>query len=588
MGEQAMSDDVTTTGAGLARDFPRPTVSGVEVERDVPITAEDGTILRVDIYHPTDWRETRYPALFAVSGYQKSLVGLPTCPVFPFVETGPIEWYVQRGYVYVLADARGTGTSEGRWEMLSREEQRDLYDVIEWIAAQQWSNEKVGMIGQSYFGLVQWLAAAQQPPHLTCIAPYDAWVDPYRDCLYHGGIACNFGSVWDRVLKANHVWGPDRDRPLRFGLGVADTMLEHPFEDEFWRERSSYEQLPDITIPVLSVGNWGKNSVHVRGNILGYERVGGVKRLRMEGGALHPALNIAKSLMDFESEELHEALFAPWYDHWLRDVDNGVLDGPPVSLYVSGVGENRHYAEWPPAQAVDTSFYLGGNESEARFSLNDGTLATQIDPASDDAGGALASTSYDYPNALWHVGTATITSLGVPNPVANILTFATSELDEDLEVVGRPRLELYASSDQLDTDFFVRVADESPRPPELHPELPSPALFVSKGWLRASHRALDQERTTAYRPFHDHTAPSPLEPGTIYRFDIELTPMAHVFRAGHQIRVDLANGDTPLLEAVFDHYYTPKVGTDTIHHNSTYPSRLVLPGLPSGTSGDDT
>src|SRR5271155_2078720 len=341
-----MSEDVTKarSRAGLAREFPRPSVPGVEVERDVPITAEDGTVLRADIYHPTDWRQTRYPALLAVAPFQKALAGLPVVPLYPFAETGPIEWYVQRGYVYVLADVRGTGTSEGRFGLLSRDEQHDLYDVIEWIAQQDWCTEKIGMTGQSYYGLVQWLAAAQHPPHLTCIAPYDAWVDPYRDCLYHGGIPCKFGAIMDHAMEWNHVWGPDPDRPSHFDFGAAHAILHHPIEDDFWRERASYEQLPEITIPVLSVGNWGKNSVHVRGNILGYERVGGIKRLRMEGGAEFPSLNVAKSLLAFASVELHERVFAPWFDYWLRGIDTGVLDGPPVSLHVSGVGEDRLYS----------------------------------------------------------------------------------------------------------------------------------------------------------------------------------------------------------------------------------------------------
>lgn len=555
--------------SATVRRFDRPAVAGVGVERDVTITARDGTELSADIYHPLDWDRQPYPALLAVSGYQKALAGLPVLPAYPFRETGPIEWYVKRGYVYVLADARGTGESGGQWALLGAAEQDDLYDMVEWIARQPWCTAKVGMIGQSYYGVVQWLAAAAQPPHLTCIAPYDALVDLYRDAMFHGGIPCNFAAEWDRVLRANHVWGPHPDRPLRFATNPVDACLSHPFDDEFWRVRAALPQLDKITIPVLSVGNWGKNSLHARGNILGYERVAGVKRLRMQSAAQPASLNVAKALLDFESIELHEHLLAPWYDYWLRDIDNGALDTPPVSLFVSGIDEDQTFSDWPPVGAEDTSFYLAAGTEPVRFSLNDGALATEPPHT-----GAAA---YSYPDALWHLGTATVTSLGVPNPVARVLTFSTPPLTEDLQVVGCPRLELFASSDQLDTDFIVKVSDVGARPEQLHPELPTPATTVTKGWLRASHRELDPARSTEQGPHHTHRDPRPLEPVVVYQFLIELMPMAHVFRRGHSIRVEIANGDSPVTDAIFAHYYGLKAGTDTVHFGDRHPSRLVLP-----------
>jgi uncharacterized protein len=555
--------------SATARRFDRPAVAGVAVERDVTVTARDGTLLSADIYHPLDWDQQSYPGLLAVSGYQKAVAGLPVLPTYPFRETGPIEWYVKRGYVYVLADVRGTGESSGQWAMQGIDEQNDLYDMVEWIAGRPWCTGKIGMIGQSYYGLVQWLAAATQPPHLTCIAPYDALVDHYRDSLFHGGIPCNFAAEWDRVLRANHVWGPQPDLPLRFATNPVDACLMHPLDDEFWQERAAFPNLGKITIPVLSVGNWGKNSLHARGNILGYEMSTGVRRLRMQAGAQPPSLNVAKALLDFEAIELHEQVLAPWYDYWLRGIDNGVLDGPPVSVFVSGVDEDRAFAEWPPAEAEDTSFYLAAGTEPARFSLNDGALESEPPQT-----GAVA---YEYPDPLWHLGTATVTSLGIPNPVARVLTFSTAALTEDMQVVGCPRLELLASSDQLDTDFIVKVSDVAPRPDHLHPELPTPATIVTKGWLRASHRRLDPVLSTDRRPYHTHRDPEPIEPAVIYQFLIELMPLAHVFRRGHGIRVDIANGDSPVTDAIFSHYYGLKAGADTIHFGAEYPSRLVLP-----------
>ena len=140
-------------------------------EKDVMITARGGARMAVRIYRPDGGGP--FPALFASSPYRYDNNMLPACPLFLWRETGPIEWYIEQGYAYVHADGRGTGLSEGEYEFLGRREQQDLYDIIEWIGTQPWSNGKVGGIGQSYYAMAQWFMGIQNPPHLDCIAPYD-------------------------------------------------------------------------------------------------------------------------------------------------------------------------------------------------------------------------------------------------------------------------------------------------------------------------------------------------------------------------------------------------------------------------------
>ena len=162
--------------------------------KEASITVRDGTQIGVAIYAP-DSQSTgsgRFPALLAASPYRYDNNALPAGPQFLWRETGPIEFYVKHGYAYVHMDIRGSGKSGGQFEFLGPNEQRDLYDVIEWIARQPWSNGKVGGIGQSYFCMLQWWMGIMKPPALACLGAYDGLNDPYRASCYQGGIPGQF------------------------------------------------------------------------------------------------------------------------------------------------------------------------------------------------------------------------------------------------------------------------------------------------------------------------------------------------------------------------------------------------------------
>ena len=164
-------------------------------------------------------------------------------------------------------------------------------------------------------------------------------------------------------------------------------------------------------------------------------------------------------------------------------------------------------------------------------------------------------------------------------PVRRVLTFTSAPLAADIEVTGPIVLTLYASSDQIDTRFIVKLADQAPQDEAARGKGAQPAFVnVSKGWLQASHREKDATRSTERRPFYTHTSPQPLTPGEIYRFDIEVLPIAYLFKRSHRIRLEIANGDSALTDAVFTHPYPPTaVGTDTIHHAGAHASCLMLP-----------
>ena len=546
----------------------------MKIEEPVFVTMRDGIRIACRIYRPD--APGRFPALFAASPYQYETDDLPHSTMFLWREVGPVEWYVRdHGYVYVHMDVRGSGQSNGIYNFLDREEQQDYYECIEWVGRQEWCNGNVGGIGQSYYAWSQWFMGIVNPPSLKCIAPYDGAVDPYRGTAYHGGIYCDFMAWWYQLVRVNNLHRAANGPGGQYmPLDLAGEMALHQTYDDWWRERCPWERLEEIKVPVLSIGHWGKMGLHLRGNILGYENVQTPKKLVVTG-----AKDVFEAHDQFDHISYHEAELLPFYDHYLKGKKNKWAHQPNVRLYVSGRNEWREEDAWPLKRSKFQSFYLNRRRSDSVTSVNDGSLTTEV-PAVN--GG---STSYDYPNPVWKLGTVGFGPYG-PDPVGGVLTFTTASLVQDLEIVGPIVLELHASSTNTDTDFVIKLSDQFPQAMEDRERGLQPlATVVSKGWLRASHREKDEIRSTKYRPIYTHTNPQPIETNEIYTFEIEVMPCAHQFKAGHRIRLEIVNGDSPLTDSLFTHQYLYyKVGTDTFWHNAKYPSRLILPTATNGTS----
>jgi putative CocE/NonD family hydrolase len=544
----------------------------MKVEKDITVKMRDGVNISLCIYRPDV--PGPFPTLFAASPYQYEMDEVPAYPLFLWRETGPVEWYVGQGYAYVHADVRGSGRSEGEFEFMGLNEQQDYLELVAWIIRQEWSNGRVGGIGQSYYAMAQWLLATYNPPGLACIAPYDGLVDQYRCSNYHGGIYCSYRSVWYTTLRADNqhrLAGRHGRPPMKFDL--VGEMIAHPFDDDFWRERSPYWRLDRIKCPVLSVGHWGKMGLHLRGNILGYEEVKVPKKLVVTG-----ARNTFEAHRMFDQVEFHEKELLPFYELHLKGKNNGFMDAEPVKLFVRGANLWRAEEEWPPKRATHVPYYLRKGPSGSVTSMNDGELSTEKPTASE------APTSYTYPDWEWVNGVAIISPDGRVDPARRVLTFTTAPLAADLEVTGPIMLKLYASSSAIDTQFIVKLTDQHPQDAAVRAKGGQPAYTpVSNGWLKASHREKDPQRSTPTRPFYTHTNPQPINPGEIYEFDIEVLPISYVFKQGHRIRLELANGDSPATDGVFSHPYHPTlIGTDTIHHDGAHASCLMLPVILNG------
>jgi putative CocE/NonD family hydrolase len=534
------------------------------LDRDVMVTMRDGVRIACDVYRPV--AAGQYPVLFGTSPYIKDSVDLPTLSVYRYRETGDIAKWVSKHYVYVHADSRGAGKSEGVYQHYSDEELHDLYDMIEWCGAQPWSNGKVGMIGESYYGTVQWHAAAQQPPHLACIAPYDALADPYRHVAFKGGIHfTGFQNHWySNSVRNRHLMEyaerPERDDYMSYDF-LRDQAL-HPTFDAFWEGRRA--DLSKVEVPAFSIGNWGATATHLLGNLQGYVESKGPKKLLVNAG---------EAQLLFLDPYIEEQL-TRWYDYWLKGLDNGVMDEPPVRIYVRDGGGYRDEAEWPLSRAAYRKLHLASGPSDVIESLNDGRLTW------DAPDGDCPPTTYTYPDPAWTfpgTGASVRGRTGLLHNTRKVLTFTSEPFEEETEVTGPVVLNLWASSSATDTQFIVKLFDVPPLSAELVQAVQTldvavPSQLITEGWLRASHRALDETRSTTASPYHTHVDPEPLVAGEIYEFNIEIWPTCWVLRKGHRLRLDLA-----ALDQAGQYYLGQLRASDTFYHDAEHPSHLLLP-----------
>jgi len=489
------------TAPEKAARVSQPKVYKLIVEKDVKIPMRDGTLLYADIFRPDGGAE-RFPTIMNISVYQKDKLWIPPADLEekanPHMnwETVNPQWWCPRGYACVRVDSRGTGKSPGRSDPSSYQEALDFYDAIEWIAKLSWCSGKVGTLGISYHASSQWRVANLQPPSLKCIMPWEGRADQYRDQAYHGGIfALGFIGSWWLTHTAHHLLGrPRAYNPDAFQNDMIWNMMRNDLDSEYWRLCSA--RWESINVPLYSVGNWGGFSLHLRGNTEGYTNAASkVKKLRIHTGThFHP----------FHSEEGRMDQLR-WMDYWLKDIDTGILDEPPVKLEIRTGGDQKPYPfrfekEWPLARTRWTKFFLRIDRKQGHEEMaTEGELAREA-PATEGR--------VSYPaSAMTKAGVASGSSLSTTHGGGGRLgvSFQTAPMTEDTEITGPLMTNLWVSSTTEDMDVFVTLRNIAPDGKEVsevgqHGQ-PVP---LTKGWLRASHRKLDPRRSLPYRPYHPH------------------------------------------------------------------------------------
>jgi len=556
----------------------KPQDWGMIIERDVAIPLRDGGVLYADIFRP-DTDAEKFPALMNISVYQKDKLWIPpedleedANPHMNWETVNPL-WWVPRGYICIRVDSRGTGKSPGRCEPSSYQEAVDFYDCIEWSAKQKWCSGNVGTMGISYHASSQWRVANLQPPSLKAIIPWEGRADQYRDQAYHGGIfSSGFVVNWIATHTAHHLLGRARkNNPDAFTQDMLWQYLSHDLDSEWWRVCSA--RWDQINVPLYSVGNWGGWALHLRGNTEGYVNAASKnKKLRIHTGThFHP----------FHSEEgrLDQLRFL---DHWLKGIDNGIMQEPPIKLEIRTGGSTKPYPfryenEWPLARTQWTKMFLQierePSESESHV---EGSLVKTA-PAK------MGKLSYSTSGAT-KAGVASSSSLATTHGSSSRtgVSFTTPPMTEDFEITGPLMCNLWVSSSSEDMDIMITLRNIGPDGKDVNEVgQHGQPIPLTKGWLRASHRKLDPKKSLPYRPYHAHNERLWLEPDVPVECQIEIWPTCIVLQKGHSLRVDIQPRDG-VGSAPYTHFHCDynAGAVNTIYSGGDMESYVLLPVIP--------
>ena len=307
-------------GVGIAAAQPGVPIGDIVVETDVMVETRDGFEVAANVYRPAD--DGQHPVIMSMGPYGKDDLpavygglfdnGQISVSEYAAFETPDPEYWVHHGYVVIAADSPGSGKSGGDLDLFGEIETRAYYDLIEWAAAQPWSNGRVGLGGVSYYGVIQWYVAALAPPHLAAIMPGEALVDFYRDTIAHGGIPSDFGPLWwqHRIL-------PAKTENARVVRNFSTALEQHPFDDDFWADWRP--DLGAITTPAYVIASWPDHGLHTRGTLLGFEQI----------ASEHKWLDVhgRKKWENYYSRESLERQ-RRFFDRFLKGIDTGIDDVP--------------------------------------------------------------------------------------------------------------------------------------------------------------------------------------------------------------------------------------------------------------------
>jgi putative CocE/NonD family hydrolase len=605
--------------AGLEAQESEPPFDAVLFQEDLKVPIRDGVWLAADVYRPTlrgDLVTDELPLLLHRTPYNKKGRG----------RAESAKYFARNGYVVVVQDVRGCYASEGIFTKYIGEG-RDGYDTIEWLAKLPYTNGKVGMWGTSYGAHVQANAVKLKPPHLETIVVnmggmYNGWDHKARN---HGAFELQ-QLTWafrqlaaesdDPVVRATleqesiHDW--ILSLPFRRGLNPLSgapnfedyvlEMMTHSDYDDYWKHpdtnwKEYFDQTADI--PMIHISGWYDS--YCGGTIENYlglsERLSSPVHLLMgpwtHGGNTRSRAGDVEFGPDAAIEDFHREFHLRWFDRFLKGQEEGVATEPPVKIFVMGTGDGgrdengrlvhggywRSESKWPLPGTDFTNYYFHADGSLRKDKPDEDVLPTTYtyDPRDPvpTMGGAFSSTGPVFDPGAYHQKERA-DFFGCKPPYLplkarpDVLVFQTEPLEEAVEVVGPIVVELFVSSNALDTDFTVKLVDVYP-PSE---DFPSGfEMNLTDGILRARYRN-SPERQEMMRS------------GEVYQITVKPFPTANVFKKGHRIRIDISSSNFPRFDV------NPNTGEplgkhrrmvsadNTIYHDAERPSHVVLPIVP--------
>ncbi len=512
---------------------------GILIERDVAVPMRDGIVLYTDIYRPKG--AINIPAIVPWSPYGKSVSYLgegpmpgvpPVSPMTKFEGPDPAYW-CKHGYAVINGDARGAGNSEGDILQFSTGEGRDAHDLIEWTASRDWCNGKVGMSGNSWLAITQWFAAAERPPHLAAIAPWEGFDDMYRHSLCIGGVP----EVGFCEMALHMICGPNR-------MEDNGAMIrKYPLINDYWNDKIA--RVDKIDIPAYVVASY--NPLHTHGTFDAYRRLSSREKwLRVHN---------TQEWADYYNPENIEDLRL-FFDRYLKGNENGWERTPRVRLSVLDPGGidviNRPEKDWPLARTQYQKLYLDSSTNTLSPKPPKGAFATRYQ--ADDGKGQAAFT----------------------------MTF-----NEDSEITGYMKLRLWVEADGADDmDLFVYISkldEKGNHLPALVLGFPNPGV---RGILRVSHRERDEIRSTPSEPYLLHVREQRLKPGEIVPVEIGIWPIGMIWHTGQQLRLVVQGYAAWWMEDEFlpngpiFRYAVRNKGKHIIHTGGKYDSHLLVPNIP--------
>ncbi|MBN2316546.1 MAG: CocE/NonD family hydrolase [Sedimentisphaerales bacterium] len=554
----------------------------VDVRTEVKIPMRDGVELSANIFRPK--ADGQFPVILVRSPYGKGNE-----------KNGDGLFYAGCGYVLISQDCRGKGTSGGDWEPFANEG-NDGRDTQKWILDQPWCNGSVCTSGGSYVGFTQWISSPNAGEHLKAMFPLVPLVDAYGDGVYTDGalnlaLMMGWGSLVSTGLSrpaAMYSWKPEDwdkayrtlplaewDRAVGGKIQYLRDWVAHPHFDDYWTTRGVRGQWQNITVPICVVGGW--YDIFARSV---FEHMNAVRSMsRSEQARKHQHLVMGPwahgisrdgSVGDLNFGEQSvikiREMQAKWFDYWMKGEQTGADDWPAFRLFVMGRNEWRDEQEWPLKRTQYTPYYFH-SEGSANTASGNGTLS----PAKSSAE-PMDTFIYDPNDPVPTTGGCNLVGCPIgPRDQSevekrdDILIFTSETLKSELEVTGPVKVVLYAATTAKDTDWTAKLVD-------VHPD--GKPYNLCDGILRAR-----------YRDSKDH--PGLIQPGKIYRYEIDLWVTSNAFQPGHKIRVEISSSNFPRFDRNLNTGEPFGTGTQwikatqTIYHDKEHPSHVLLPVIPS-------